>query len=99
MPERQYVRCKFRSTDTRSYTYHNDGEPVAPGDMVKVPDRDSDAWKRVEVVAIVDEEPPFPTKAILGKVDPEPTGELDIADTGAGASAALGDDADLAPTF
>lgn len=42
MPDRQYVACKFRSEDARSYTYHNDGEPVAVGDLVKVADRSGD---------------------------------------------------------
>lgn len=68
----QFVACKFRSTDTRTYTYHNDGDPVAVGDQVKVADAKSDGWKRVEVVSITDEKPPFPTKPILGKVEEEP---------------------------
>jgi len=68
----QYVVCKFRPTDARSYTYHNDGEPVDVGDQVKVADARSEGWKRVEVVAIVGEKPPFPTKPILGKVEEEP---------------------------
>lgn len=63
---RQFVACKFRETDTRSYTYHNDGEPVAVGDIVKVADRDGDGWKRVQVVDLSDEAPSFPTKPILG---------------------------------
>ncbi len=72
MTSRQFVACKFRSADTRSYTYHNDGEPLVVGDFAKVADRDGDGWKRVEVVAIADEEPAFPTKPILGKIEPEP---------------------------
>ena len=48
----QYVACKFRSTDTRTYTYFNDGPPVAVGDEVKVADNRDDGWKRVEVVSI-----------------------------------------------
>lgn len=64
---RQFVACKFRSTDTRSFTYHYDGaEPLTVGDLVKVPDRSGDGWKRVEVVSITDEAPSFPTKEILG---------------------------------
>ena len=71
-----YVACKFRSTDTRSYNYEYDGdEPLAVGDMVKVPDRDGDGRKRVEVVSISDQAPSFPCKPILGKVEPEPEGE------------------------
>ncbi|SNT20224.1 hypothetical protein [Sphingopyxis indica] len=63
---RQFVACKFRSSDTRTYTYANDGDPVAPGDMVKVPDRSGDGWKRVHVVSISDDAPPFECKPILG---------------------------------
>lgn len=70
MPARQFVKCKFHRFDTRTYTYHNDGEAVAPGEQVKVPDNRSDGWKRVEVVEIVDRAPPFPTKGILGKIEP-----------------------------
>lgn len=83
----KYIACKFRSTDTRSYTYAWDGEDTfAPGDMVKVPDnRDPTAWKRVEVVSVSDKAPPFPCKPILGRVEDvppaeEPT-ELDILDS------------------
>lgn len=83
MPEtRQFVACKFRSEDTRSYTYHNDGEPVAVGDFVKVPDRDGDGWKRVQVVALSDEAPRFPTKPILGKLEPEPAAAAEAAPAG-----------------
>lgn len=66
-----YVACKFRSTDTRTYTYSWNGEPLAPGDFVKVEDARSDGWKRVEVVSVSDEAPPFPCKPILGKIDPD----------------------------
>lgn len=80
---RQLVACRFRSTDTRSFTYHYDGdEPIAVGDIVKVPDVRSDGWKRVEVVAISDEAPSFPTKPILGKLDPDAEGEGEPAPTG-----------------
>lgn len=69
---RQYIACRFRSTDARSFTYHYDGEePLQPGDFVQVPDRSGDGWKRVEVVSISDEEPSFPTKGIIGKIEPE----------------------------
>lgn len=72
---RQYIACTFRPGDARQYTYHNDGEAVAVGDTVKVTDRDGVGWKRVTVAAIVDTAPSFPTKPILGKVEPEPESE------------------------
>lgn len=68
----QFIACKFRPTDTRSFTYINDGEPVAVGNLVKVPDARSDGWKRVEVVAIDVPEPEFACKAIIGLWEPEP---------------------------
>ena len=77
----QYVACKFRETDTRSYTYHNDGEPLAPGDWAKVEDRNGDGWKRVLVVMATDEAPSFPTKPILGKVTDEDIDDRIIAAT------------------
>lgn len=79
-----FVACKFRPTDTRSYTYSYDGEDTfAPGDMVKVADnRDPTAWKRVTVVSVTDEAPPFACKPILGRVEDvaEPD-DLDILDS------------------
>lgn len=77
----QFIKCRFGPLDERRYTYLNPGEPVAVGDMVKVPDARSDGWKRVEVMEVDVEEPNFVCKAILGKVDDpapeaEPTGPL-----------------------
>lgn len=73
---RQFIACKFRESDTRSYTYHFDGaETFQPGDQVKVEDRSGDGWKRVWVVSTSDRAPSFPTKPILGRVDPEPSAE------------------------
>jgi hypothetical protein len=66
-----YVACKFRSNDSRSYTYEWSGEPLAPGDFVKVEDRSPGVFKRVEVVSISDTAPPFACKRILGKIDPD----------------------------
>ncbi|WP_375249507.1 hypothetical protein [Sphingomonas sp.] len=73
---RQYVAVKFRIADSRTHTYVWDGEPLAEGDQVKVADARSDGWKRVYVVSISDEAPPFECKPILGKVDPEPADAL-----------------------
>jgi hypothetical protein len=75
MPATQYVACKFRIADTRTFTYSNDGPPVAEGDQVRVPDRSGEGWKKVFVVSVTDVEPPFPTKAIIGlhtEDDPAP---------------------------
>lgn len=77
---RQYVACKFRPDDKRSYTYHNDGEPVAVGDEVKIAGRSDDGWQRVYVAAVGDEMPSFETKPILGKIEPEAPA-LDLGET------------------
>ena len=77
MPNRQFVAVKFRISDTRLFTYHNDGAPVADGDAVRVPDRSGDGWKKVFVVDANAAEPTaFPTKAILGlHTDDEPAAD------------------------
>jgi hypothetical protein len=67
---RQYVTCRFRPKDQRTYTYHNEGDPVAVGDVVQVDDwKGGGGWKRVDVVSITDSAPTFPTKPILGKLE------------------------------
>jgi hypothetical protein len=76
MPDTVFVACKFRSSDSRSYTYEWTGEPLAPGDFVKVADRSGDGWKRVEVVSITDVAPSFACKPILAKLTAE---ELDAS--------------------
>lgn len=58
----QYIACKFRPDDSRSYTYSYEG----------------DGWKRVEVVSISDQAPPFACKPILGKCEPEPEGQTAV---------------------
>lgn len=77
---RQFVACKFRINDTRTFTYHNDGDPVADGDTIRVPDKSGDGWKKVYVVDAAAPEPTaFPTKPILGlHVEEEPS-PLDAA--------------------
>lgn len=65
----QYVAVKFRPTDRRTYTYHWNGEPLAPGDEVKVAERDGDGWKRVTVDSVSWANPTFATKPILGKCE------------------------------
>lgn len=76
-----YVACKFREEDSRSYTYEWDGEPLEPGDMVKVPDRSGDGWKRVVVASVTDQAPPFPCKPILGRFEAEAAAETEPTDT------------------
>lgn len=63
---RRYVACKFRIGDTKTFTYHTDGETYADGDIVRVPDRSGDGWNKVFVVSTSDEKPSFPTKPIIG---------------------------------
>ncbi|QEH79908.1 hypothetical protein EIK56_17925 [Sphingomonas sp. C8-2] len=79
----KFVAVKFKDTDTRTYTYAWDGDELYPGDRVKVPDNRSDGWKRVTVVSVSDEAPPFACKPILGRVedvaDPADLGELGAA--------------------
>jgi hypothetical protein len=60
---RQFVGCTFHPGG-RVYTYHNDGEPVAVGQEVRVEAREG-SWKAVTVVSITDEAPAFPTKPVL----------------------------------
>lgn len=64
MAERQYIACAFWEKATRTYTYHNEGEPVAVGDEVRV-EVPEGGWKRVIARSIVGK-PDFPTKPILG---------------------------------
>jgi hypothetical protein len=68
---RQFAACKFRPDDRRTYTYHWDGEPLAPGDEVKVADRSGDGWTRVTVSTVTHRPPSFDTKPILGRVEPD----------------------------
>jgi hypothetical protein len=65
---RQFVAVLFKPWDQRSYTYHNDGEPVAIGDQVIV---DTNKGRQtVTVSALPTEQPSFPTKPIVGKAPP-----------------------------
>lgn len=73
---RQYLTAKFREGDRRTYTYHNDGEPLAPGDRAKVPGKaDHEGWSTVIVVEVGVAQPTFPTKGVLGKAPPPPPEE------------------------
>lgn len=67
----QYLACKFRPTDTRTYTYSWDGaEPLAVGDKVTVASPRDEGNMTIEVAAIV-AKPSFPTKPIIGKAPVE----------------------------
>lgn len=63
----QFVACKFRISDTRTYTYMWNGEPLAEGDQVRVAGRSGEGWQRVYVVSTSDEAPPYACKPILGR--------------------------------
>lgn len=67
--QRQYVACTFRPGDVRTYTYHNDGEPVAVGDKVVV--ETNRGRQTVDVVSLTAEAPRFITKPIIGKAQVE----------------------------
>lgn len=66
MSERQYITVRFAVNDWRTYTYHNDGAPVVPGDLVEV--QTVHGIKHVVVVLAGFEQPPLQTKPIIGKV-------------------------------
>lgn len=94
-----YVACKFRPEDSRSYTYEWDGEPLAPGDMVKVPDRSGDGWKAVPVASITDVAPPFACKQILGRYNPDEVPEPPETVSDMLVAAGSRDPLDAPPTF
>lgn len=66
---RQFIDCAFKAGG-RPYAYHNDGEAVTIGDLVRVEGRNG-AIQSVEVVGLwLAERPPeFETKPILGLAD------------------------------
>lgn len=68
---RQYVTVRYRDEDKRRYTYHNDDQPVAVGDVVKVPSPRTDGWMRATVTEVGDQEPRFATKQIMGVIAPD----------------------------
>lgn len=67
MSNRQYVTAKFNAWDKRTYTYHNDGPPVAEGAKVRVETKRGEAT--VEIVSVGLPPPAFETKPILGPAD------------------------------
>lgn len=64
---RQYVVATFNPWDTRSYTYHHDGEPVAVGNKVFVTTAKGQVI--VDVIAVHHDKPHFPTKPIDGRAE------------------------------
>jgi hypothetical protein len=70
MTNRQFIACAFRKGDTRTYTYHNDREPVAVGDRVVV--TTARGPSTVFVSALIDEVPKFETKPIVGLAPQSP---------------------------
>jgi len=77
---RRYYACKFRAEDSRSYTYHYDGPAFEKGNCVRVEDRGGDGWKKVVVVGVSDQAPPFATKPILCRhVEEEAQASTDAA--------------------
>lgn len=65
---RQYVTVRFRPGQGRTYTYHNDGEPVAAGDEVDIDGTHGRQTLRVITTSLV--KPSFTTKPIIGKHRP-----------------------------
>ena len=76
----QFIQCKFRPTDSRAYTYSNDGPEVAEGDLVKVANARAGATSIIHVVSVGLDEPSFGCVAIIGKHVPEPDTLADDAD-------------------
>lgn len=78
MAERQFVEVKFSPGDRRAYTYHWDGEPLLPGQKVKVPQASPPGWRALTVESVSWANPPFATKAILGKVEEAPASQTGL---------------------
>lgn len=72
----KYVKCKFRETDTRTYTYTWAGaDTLTPGDKVQVAAPREERLITIIVVAVTDTAPPFKCKPIKGLAPPKPTTE------------------------
>lgn len=66
----QFITCKFRPRDSRTYTYRNDGPPVRVGDAVRVPSRDDQGWQVVTVAEIDVSEPRLPNGVTCKAIKP-----------------------------
>jgi hypothetical protein len=64
---RRYVAVKFRETDTRTWTYHYDGdEEIVVGQVIRVQSRDpGGGWVPVIVVSVSILGPRFLTKPVM----------------------------------
>lgn len=67
---RQFVSVQFQPGDSRSYTYHHDGDPLSEGDRVVVETKKGRST--VTVLSVGADEPHFPTKPIIGRADGAP---------------------------
>lgn len=65
----QFVAVKFNPWDRRTYTYRNEGEAIAPGDVVEVVT--SEGPKQVAVESVTDKAPAFECKPIARIVPKE----------------------------
>lgn len=65
---RRFVTVSFRCGG-RAYTYHAGDEPVAVGDVVKLPGKRDEGWTRGIVVDVDAPEPEFETRPILGIIE------------------------------
>ena len=65
---RRFVTVSFRCGG-RAYTYHAGDEPVAVGDVVKLPGRQAEGWTRGIVEAVDVPEPTFETRPVLGIIE------------------------------
>jgi hypothetical protein len=88
---RQFVAVRFKPWERRTYTYHNDGAPIAIGEEVEVDT--PKGRQRVEVVGLSDLTPSFPTKPIVGPAPPVEPSSTDRTSPG-GVAARRGDPSD-----
>lgn len=70
----RYIAVTFNEGDRKTFTYHEmaaeDAAPLMPGDVGQIVDHRTGRLKRVHVVSIIKDKPPFPTKPIERYVAP-----------------------------
>lgn len=72
---RQHVAVKFNDASERTYTFHNDGDPVVAGDWVLIQSGGKTKAVIVHSVRVPqdgDEPLGFETKGIMGLAPPKP---------------------------